>query len=140
MFTSPTAFLKRNYVGMESTEKEVMQNIFYNQLLINLRTYDTIALVLYANDHLNNFVHLYIDNGTQIVYLFNYGNEIQNITVDYAELNTSKSIQIAIERNMDNTTLHVNDKNNTIQFGVLLLEEYSNKPWMNPQKGRYVFF
>lgn len=50
-------------------------------ILINLRTYDTHSLILYANDHLNNFVHLYISNGTNIVYLFNAGNEIKNITV-----------------------------------------------------------
>lgn len=51
-------------------------------ILINLRTYDTHSLILYANDHLNNFVHLYISNGTNIVYLFNAGNEIKNITVE----------------------------------------------------------
>lgn len=50
-------------------------------ILINLRTYDTHSLILYANDHLNNFAHLYVSNGTQIVYLFNAGNEIKNITV-----------------------------------------------------------
>lgn len=138
MFTSPSAFVKRNYVGSDNTtEKEIMQNIFRDRLLINLRTYDTTSLVLYANDHLNNFVHLYLDNGTQVVYLFNRGNEIHNITVDYSELNTSRSVQIAIERNEDNTTLYVNDRNSTVQFGTLLLEEYSNKPWLNPQKGKF---
>lgn len=136
MFIAPEALIKHNYVGADQAEeKSVFQKIFYEQILINLRTYDTTSLVLYANDHLNNFIHLYLDNGTQVVYLFNHGNEIHNITVNNAELNTSKSIQIAIERNEENTTLHVNDNNITIGIGVLLLEEYSNKPWINPEKG-----
>lgn len=135
-FISPGAFIKHNYVGTDQTdEKGLLQKIFHEQILINLRTYDATSLVMYANDHLNNFVHLYLDNGTEVVYLFNHGNEIHNITVSHVELNTSKSIQIAIERNEDNTTLHVNDNNFTIGIGVLLLDEYSNKPWANPEKG-----
>lgn len=102
--------------------------------MINLRTYDTTSLILYANDHLNNFVHLYLDNGTQVVYLFNHGNEIHNITVENKELNSSKSVQIAIERTNDSTTLHVNENKTTLPLGVLLLTEYSNKPWLNAER------
>lgn len=96
-------------------------------------------MIFYANDHLNNFVHLYIDNGGQVVFLFNYDEEIHNITVDYEELNTSKPVQIAIERYENKTIMHVNDKNNTIQIGVNLLDEYSNKPWSNPEFGNKYF-
>lgn len=135
-FTKPQSFLKRNYLGTDKSEERfVLQGIFEELVLINLRTYDKTALILYANDHLNNFIHLYLDNGTEVVYLFNNGNEIYNITVDYPELNTSKSVQIALERTTDNTTLYVNDLNATIPIGISLLNEYSNKPWTNPEKG-----
>lgn len=120
-------------------EKAVLKNIFQEQVLINLRTYDTNSIILYANDHLNNFIHLYLDNGTQVVYLFNYGNEIHNITVEYKELNTSNSVQIAIERINDTTTLHVNDNKTSLPLGVKLLTEYSNKPWANPERGKPFF-
>ncbi|KAB0796088.1 hypothetical protein PPYR_10149 [Photinus pyralis] len=134
-FTSPESFIKYNYVGVEQIEeKQIFQKIFDEPLLINLRSYDTKSLVLYANDHLNNFIHIYLDNGTEVIYLFNYGNEIHNITVSNAELNTSTSIQIAIERNEGNTTLHVNENSTTISIGVSLLEQYSPKPWINPDK------
>lgn len=135
-FTHPESYLKRNYLGSDNTkEKHELKNVFTEQILINLRTYDTTALILYANDHLNNFILLYLDNGTQVVYLFNYGNVIYNLTVDYNELNTSKPVQIAIQRTENTTTLHVNDHNATIPIGVKLLENYSNKPWENPEKG-----
>ncbi|XP_017768097.1 PREDICTED: uncharacterized protein LOC108556443 [Nicrophorus vespilloides] len=134
-FTHPESYLKKNYLGAEvSEEKFVLKQIFASQVLINLRTYDYTSLILYANDHLNNFVHLYLENGTNVVYMFNYGNTIHNITVEYAELNTSKSVQIAIVRRQENTTLHVNDKNNTIPIGVQLLQNYLNKPWTNAEK------
>jgi hypothetical protein len=48
-------------------------------------------------------------------------------------LNNGKSIQVAVIRSETSTTLHVNDHNATLEKGVLLLEEYSNKPWSNPQ-------
>lgn len=135
-FTHPESYLKRNYLGSDSShEKNVLKKVFEEQILINLRTYDETSLILYANDHLNNFVLLYLDHGTQVVYLFNHGNVIHNITVDYHELNTSKPVQIAIQRTENITTLHVNDHNSTIPIGVKLLGNYSNKPWENPEKG-----
>nr|CAH7733562.1 unnamed protein product [Callosobruchus chinensis] len=134
-FTHPESFLRRNYlINDTDPEKPVLTKIFRGQILLNLRTYEKVALVFYANDHLNNFVHLYIDNGTQVVFLFNYENEIHNLTVNYAQLNTSKSTQIAIQRDENKTTMYVNEQNVTIPFGVKLLEKYSNKPWLNPEK------
>lgn len=112
--------------------------MFQKQILVNLRTYDDVALIFYANDHLNNFVHLYIENGTQVVFLFNHGNVIHNVTVSYAKLNSSNPVQIAIERNKQKTTVHVNEKNQSIPFGVLLLDEYSPKPWTNPDDGEII--
>lgn len=68
-------------------------------------------------------------------YLFNYENQIYNITVPYSDLNTSKPVQIAITREENRTTMFVNDKNSSVPVGVKLLEVYSNKPWINPEKG-----
>ncbi|KAK4876618.1 hypothetical protein RN001_009124 [Aquatica leii] len=134
-FTSGESFIKYNFVGADqSEEKNLLQKILYESLLVNLRTYDETSLVMYANDHMNNFIHLHLENGTNVIFLFNNGNTIYNITVRNAELNSSNSIQIAIERNEENTTLYVNDQNKTVNIGVSLLEEYSNKPWTNPEE------
>lgn len=136
-FTQPESFLRRNYLTNDtSPEKTILSKIFTEQILVNLRTYETNALIFYANDNLNNFVHLYIENATQVVFLFNYGNVIHNLTVHYSELNSSKSIQIAIVRSNLSTIMHINDKNCSIPIGVKLLQEYSNKPWSNPEKGK----
>ncbi len=53
----------------------------------------------------------------------------------FTELNHGKSVQLAIIRSDDNITLHVNEYNETLPFGIKLLTEYSNKPWINPQVG-----
>lgn len=84
-FTSPGAFLKKNYFGADEDDEEKMllKSMLVENMLINLRTYDTHSLILYANDHMNNFAHLYISNGTTIVYLFNAGKEIKNISVEH---------------------------------------------------------
>ncbi|XP_014478317.1 PREDICTED: uncharacterized protein LOC106746323 isoform X2 [Dinoponera quadriceps] len=134
-FTSPGAFLKKNYFGTDDLEEKILlKSMLLENILINLRTYDTHSLILYANDHLNNFVHLYISNGTNIVYLFNAGNEIKNITVENPNVNTGISVQIAIIRGDNWTTLHVNEYNVTLNATPVLLDTYSNKPWINPEK------
>ncbi|XP_008214115.1 uncharacterized protein LOC100115644 isoform X3 [Nasonia vitripennis] len=135
-FTSPGAFLKKNYFASseEEEEKTLLKSMLVKNILINLRTYDMHSLILYANDHLNNFAHLYISNGTNIVYLFNAGNEIKNITVEYPAANTGISVQVAIVRTENTTTLHVNENNVTLDAVPILLDTYSNKPWINPEK------
>lgn len=112
----------------------MLKSMLVKNILINLRTYDMHSLILYANDHLNNFAHLYISNGTNIVYLFNAANEIKNITVEYPAANTGISVQIAIVRTDNTTTLHVNENNVTLDAIPILLDTYSNKPWINPEK------
>lgn len=139
------SFLMRNYLGTPvinanillnyGDEREMLKSILHQNILINLRTYDTHSLVLYANDHYNNFVHLYLNDGKQIVFLYNYGDEIVNLTILDDSVSTLKSIQIAIIRDVKHTRMHVNERNVTIDRGTLLLDEYANKPWINPEKG-----
>ncbi|XP_055621269.1 axotactin isoform X3 [Toxorhynchites rutilus septentrionalis] len=135
-FISRESYLKRNYISdgeEERLEREKLRSILNSSLLINLRTYDKHSFVLYANDHFNNFIHLYLTNSNQVVYLYNYGNDIVNLTLEHAALNNGKSIQVAVIRTETNTTLFVNEKNVTVERGFLLLEEFSNKPWTNPE-------
>lgn len=127
--------MKRNYMmGIDNREKEILKNILTDDMLINLRTYDSHSLVLYANDQNNNFVHLYITNSNEVVFLFNHGDEIVNLTIAYAKLNTGTSVQVAVIRQEHSTTMHVNEESVTIERGHSLLDGYSKKPWQNPQK------
>ncbi|XP_062553411.1 axotactin-like isoform X3 [Armigeres subalbatus] len=135
-FTSRESYLKRNYISDaedKREEREKLRSILNSSLLINLRTYDRHSFVLYANDHFNNFIQIYLTNGNQMVYLYNYGNDIVNLTLEHDGLNNARSIQVAVIRTETNTTLFVNEKNVTVERGHLLLEEYSNKPWNNPE-------
>lgn len=81
------SYFKKNYLfNASNEEKSVFQDLLSEAVLLNLRTYDQHSLVLHANDHLNNFVQLYINNGNSMVFLFNYGDMIYNITVEYPGL------------------------------------------------------
>ncbi|XP_073839835.1 axotactin isoform X2 [Musca autumnalis] len=143
-FINRESFLMRNYlsataqpsdvqVGFVDEEREMLKGVLNKDILINLRTYDTNSMVLYANDHYNNFVHLYITGGQEIVFLYNYGDEIVNLTIVDDSVSTLKSIQVAIVRQPEHTEMHVNGKSVIIEKGTLLLDEYSNKPWKNPE-------
>ncbi|XP_017863815.1 PREDICTED: uncharacterized protein LOC108614281 [Drosophila arizonae] len=144
-FINRESFLMRNYLSVGTTpaillhgiedEREMLKGILSQNILINLRTYDTNSLVLYANDHYNNFVHLYISQAREIVFLYNYGDEIVNLTLqDETLMGNLKSIQVAIVRGEQETRMHVNQRTVSIERGTLLLDEYANKPWSNPEK------
>lgn len=134
-FINRESYLKRNYLmGIDNREKELLKKILTSDMLINLRTYDSHSLVLYTNDHNNNFVQLYITNSNEVVFLFNHGDEIVNLTIAYEKLSTGTSVQVAVIREERATHMHVNEKNVTINLGYSLLEDYSKKPWKNPEK------
>lgn len=143
-FITRESFLKRNYLSTDNgsalieEKRDILKGILSQDILINLRTYDVHSLVLYANDNYNNFAHLYIANGNEIVFLYNYGDEIVNLTIIDNTVSTLKSIQVAIKREEGQTVMHVNEKNVTVQKGSLLLQEYANKPWINPEKGKFL--
>jgi len=81
---SKEAYLSKNFLFNETNaEKTLLKKVLTDNILLNLRTYDTNSLVLYANDHLNNFVHLYISNKKTIVFQTNSGNEIKRVSVQY---------------------------------------------------------
>lgn len=138
-FQTKETYLKKNYlVNNESdVEKHKLKKMMTENVLMNLRTYDYNALVLYANDNLNNFIHIFIHNGTRIFYLFNDEDEIIQMNVTYNSANKGESVQIAIIRTENSTTLHVNEKNTTIERIAKLLTNYTNKPWQNPELGEH---
>lgn len=137
-FQTKEAYLKKNYLIDNETdvEKQQLKKMMTENVLMNLRTYDYNALVLYANDNLNNFIHLFIYNGTQIIYMFNHDAEIIEMNVTYDKINKGESVQIAIIRTENTTTLHVNEKNTTIDKIAKLLTNYTNKPWINSELGK----
>lgn len=136
-FQTKEAYLKKNYLVNNETdaEKHKLKKMMTENVLMNLRTYDYNALVLYANDNLNNFIHIFIHNGTRIFYLFNDEDEIIQMNVTCTSINKGESIQIAIIREKNSTTLHVNEKNTTVDRVAKLLMNYTNKPWENPELG-----
>ncbi|XP_028171910.1 contactin-associated protein-like 5 isoform X3 [Ostrinia furnacalis] len=133
-FQTQESYLKKNYLVDNTTEaeKQRLKKMMTENVLMNLRTYDDNSIVLYANDNLNNFIHLFIHNGTQIIYLFNHEDEIVEMNVTYKKINKGESVQIAIIRTENTTTLHVNDQNTTINKVPKLLTNYTNTPWINP--------
>ncbi|KAL6267299.1 hypothetical protein P5V15_000374 [Pogonomyrmex californicus] len=52
----------------------------------------------------------------------------------FSDINTEISVQIAIIRGENWTTLYVNEYNVTLNATPVLLDTYSNKPWTNPEK------
>lgn len=89
-FTTRESYFKRNYFINNITElsQESYYKLLTKDILMNLRTYDYNSLILHANDHLNNFVQLFIMSGNSVVFVFNHFHKIYNITVKYPGIYT----------------------------------------------------
>lgn len=48
-------------------------------ILVNIRTFDTRSLIVYAYDYLNNFVQLHIEDASKIVFTFNSERVIHRV-------------------------------------------------------------
>ena len=72
-FLSQSSYIKRQSLGANI---DPIMNILTSNIYLNLRTYDEEALVLYANDNLNNFVQLHIDAGNNVTFMWNDGHFI----------------------------------------------------------------
>lgn len=113
--------------------------ILLNDILISFKTYETQGLLLYANDHLNNFIMLHI-NQSSVVLTFNSRRSIVNGAVDIgSKLNDGSVVQIRIVRQLNQTLLEVytNCLTDCVQHSISiktplnLLTEYYHTPWQS---------
>ncbi|KAF4522760.1 hypothetical protein B566_EDAN012350 [Ephemera danica] len=125
-FKTDEAFVKSVLLSSNATETQ-------ENLLLNVRTHQHRAILLYAHDHLNNFVQLHIENGDTVVFAFNSGDNIEVLRVQHKGLTRGESVQIAIIRGLEATTLHVEDGQSSTTAPFKLLTKYLNKPWRNPE-------
>jgi len=129
-FLSQSSYIKRQSLD---SQPDPIKNILVSNIYLNIRTYDSEALVLYANDNLNNFVQIHVEDETKVVFTWNEYDRIWRISLNQKRLNHGIPVQIAVLRNETHTVLHVNDNKKSVQVGIALLEKYSERPWLNPE-------
>jgi len=133
-FRTASSFVEANASVPEMTSHLALGGFFKEDILINIRTFDTRAVIFYAYDYHNNFVQLHIEDGSHVVFTFNSGNTIHDVRTNVTALNTGKSVQILVDREADYTVLHVNGVNSTVKAPINLLQRYARKPWTNRKK------
>ena len=57
-------------------------DILETDIHLSFRTYQTDALLFYANDHLHNFIQLELVEGSMLVFKYNSGREIVEVVLD----------------------------------------------------------
>lgn len=72
---SITFVTQEAYYVQTSNDNSIYPSYLIKNLLLNIRTYQETALILYASDHLNNFIQLH-KNGSSLVLTFNSNNTI----------------------------------------------------------------
>lgn len=81
-FRTSASFVEANASTWAVAQSIGVAGFFKDDILLNLRTFDTRSLVFYAYDYHNNFVQLHIEEAHRVVFTFNSGNTIYDVSVD----------------------------------------------------------
>jgi len=127
-----TFLSQKSYIKKQEKDQSPISKFLDSNISLNIRTYDKEALVLYANDNMNNFIQLHLEQGTHVVCTWNQLKEIRKIRINYKGLNHGSPIQLAIVRNESHVSLHVNEQSAFLRANLSLLASYEEKPWVNP--------
>lgn len=79
-FRTSSAFVEANATTMSIASTLGLGGFFKEDILINIRTFDIRSLVFYAYDYHNNFVQLHIEDSSRVVFTFNSGNTIYDVS------------------------------------------------------------
>ncbi|KAI1287661.1 Contactin-associated protein like 5-3 [Halotydeus destructor] len=134
-FASARAFLHIMHSPINSSNERTvnygkLMNLFTGDIQVAFRTQSRRALIFYANDHLNNFVQLIVDQGRQIGFTFNVDNQLITMLLDLeGDLDDGQLVQLAIERNETTISMTANGRNVISHHQTKLLTNYTQHPW-----------
>ena len=66
-FRSASSFVEANATTLSTAKSLGLSGFFLEDILINLRTFDSHSLVFYAYDYHNNFVQLHIEDASETI-------------------------------------------------------------------------
>lgn len=72
--------MEANATSINMANSLGLGGFFKEDILINLRTFDTRSLIFYAYDYHNNFVQLHIENSSHVAFTFNSANTIYDVS------------------------------------------------------------
>lgn len=123
-------FMTNNSFYHLMEENKEKHPALYKNIILNFYTFEDDALLLYAFDHLNNFIHLHWEKGKRVAFTFNSYQIIIQVYVDISVIHKGKPIQLHIERTPNITILNVNGKKKTVISPIKFLDQYYQNPWI----------
>lgn len=111
---SAITFKEKTYLKKEISSNAI-RSILRENITLSFRTHEHSALLLYAHDIYNNFIRIYIVNGSSVVFSFNYYSKIvvQPITIGKL-LQSGYPVQLKISRLHYNSTVFTVNKNSVV--------------------------
>ncbi|XP_076329886.1 axotactin isoform X3 [Tachypleus tridentatus] len=128
IFVTPRAYIHN------VTEGDFISPVLEENILLCFRTFLKKALLLYAFDHLNNFVMLHFEKGSSVFFTFNSLKSIVQGKVEVPDISNGQPVQIKVERGQDKTVLTVNSETITIEKPIKFLVKYERMPWREGQE------
>lgn len=81
-FRTASSFVEANASYPDMVSHLGLGGFYQEDILINIRTFDTYAVIFYAYDYHNNFVQLHIENGNRVVFSYNSGDTIYDVKTE----------------------------------------------------------
>ncbi|KAI8495819.1 hypothetical protein Bbelb_262350 [Branchiostoma belcheri] len=109
--------------------EESQNSVLYSGLRYGFRTFAPDAVLMYAHDHLNNFVQLEVRGGDTLTVSFNSLNEIKEFTVKVAGISSGEWVDVIISRSDNYLNIAANKTRESEFAPVNLLTVYSQDPF-----------
>lgn len=109
-------------------------------IVLSFRTLETEALLLYAHDHLSNFVQMELQQGNTVVFTYNSDNAIVRGSITApGNLNDGKWKQVIAQEYYNLTKLIMGEQSTIIEFKRVKLNTYSMDPFQDSSQQETVF-
>ncbi|KAG1674869.1 Contactin-associated protein-like 3B [Nymphon striatum] len=92
-----------------SYKSKVIDPLLTSDIALTFRTYEKKALLLFANNYLDNFVQLHFENGNTVYFTFNHQRSVIRLENKIEGHFQGQTIKISVKREKDKTVLSVND-------------------------------
>ncbi|XP_035668146.1 neurexin-1b-like isoform X3 [Branchiostoma floridae] len=109
--------------------EESQNSVLHAGIRFGFRTVETDFVLIYAHDHVNNFVQFEVRDGLGLSVRFNLGDKITEVTVMATGISSGEWVDVVMSRSDNYLNIAANKTTKTVFTPVNLLSDYGQNPF-----------
>ncbi|XP_078602889.1 axotactin-like isoform X1 [Branchiostoma floridae x Branchiostoma japonicum] len=109
--------------------EESQNSVLHAGIRFGFRTVETDFVLIYAHDHVNNFVQFEVRDGLGLSVRFNLGDKVTEVTVMATGISSGEWVDVVMSRSDNYLNIAANKTTKTVFIPVNLLSDYGQNPF-----------